>query len=112
MKRVCWDLEEAVVLFDLYFRNGKHLDIPEEDIARLSQILIIRGQRLGWHINEKFRNISGLRLQLACIHFVVTDGAEGMANASKLFYETYDLIQNQPDRFEDILHKFYQKYTI
>lgn len=112
MTRIRWDLEEAVALFDLYLSVGKHLDIPEKDVARLSQILIVRGQQLGWDIDDKFRNISGLRLQLACIHFVVTNGTEGMANASKLFYETYDLIQNHPERFKEILYNFYQKYNI
>lgn len=85
MKRVCWNLEEAVALFDLYLSVGKHLDIPEKDVARLSQILIVRGQQLGWNIDEKFRNISGLRLQLACIHFVVTNGTEGMAMQASCF---------------------------
>ena len=50
-------------------------------------------------------------MQLACIHFVVTNGAEGMSNASKLFYDTYELIQNKPEKFEAILEGFYRKYT-
>lgn len=32
MIRVRWELEEAVALVDLYFKNGASLSIPEEKL--------------------------------------------------------------------------------
>ena len=89
--KVKWELEEAVALFDLYFRFGRCLNVPKDEIKNLSFIYIKRAKRLGLHIDDKFRNEAGLSIQLACVHYVVTNGAEGMSNASKLFYDTYKL---------------------
>ena len=45
------------------------------------------------------------------MHYVVTNGAEGMSNASKLFYDTYKLYHEEPDKFNLILCDFYKKYA-
>lgn len=45
------------------------------------------------------------------MHYVVTNGAEGMSNASKLFYDTYKLYHEEPDKNNLILCDFYKKYA-
>lgn len=50
------------------------------------------------------------RLPFCWIHYVVTDGKEGMSGASKLFYQTYDLYKNNPENFQKICNHFYDKY--
>lgn len=109
--KVKWELEEAVALFDLYFRFGRCLNVPKDEIKNLSFIYIKRAKRLGLHIDDKFRNEAGLSIQVACVHYVVTNGAEGMSNASKLFYDTYKLYHEEPDKFNLILCDFYKKYA-
>lgn len=110
MIRIRWELEEAAALFDFYFRNGSTLSIPLEEIQLLSAMYQNRAKSLGLVTDEKFRNQAGLRLQLACVHYVVTNGLQGMSNANKLFYQTYDLYQKNRVCFEQIVHEFYQKY--
>lgn len=110
MIKVKWELEEAVALVNLYFENGKSTDVPLERLKALSQLYAKRANALQLAIDDKFRNVAGLKIQLACIHYVVTNGNEGMSNASKLFYQTCDLYWEDPDRFNKILRSFYEKY--
>ena len=51
-------------------------------------------------------------MQLGCIHYVVTSGKEGMSNASKLFYDTYELYKKDAGMFQRILEEFYRKYSV
>lgn len=111
MIRVRWELEEAVVLVDQYFQKDYYLNISDEEIDRLTQMYINRANDLGILIDEKFRNASGLKIQLGCIHYVVTDGEQGMQNASKVFYKAYELYQNNRDEFNDLVKDFYEKYS-
>lgn len=110
MIRVRWELEEAVALMDLYFGCGATLSVPNDELLKLSQIYRNRANILGLDVDDKFRNLSGMKMQLGCIHYVVTDGKEGMSGASKLFYQTYDLYKNNPENFQKICNHFYDKY--
>mgnify|MGYP001078384147 CR=1 FL=1 len=85
MKRVKWDLEEAVVLLDFYIKSGCTLNINRDKLEELSLVLNKRAKIKGIVVDEKFRNISGLSMQIGCIHYIATDGKEGFSNASKIF---------------------------
>ena len=106
MKRINWELEEAVALFAYYFKSNK----TNEELEKLSQAYQKRAILNGLQIDEKFRNINGLNMQLGCIHYVVTNGKHGFSSASKLFYDTYDLYQNNYDVFMKIFTNFKQNY--
>lgn len=110
MIKVQWAVEEAVALFDLYFQHGSKMNLPMDEVEKLSEIYNKRAKALGLDVDEKFRNISGLKLQLACIHYVVSGGRKGMSAASKLFYNTYQLYQTNPKEYRTILTDFYSKY--
>lgn len=110
MIRVNWELEEAVALFDLYFQHGGEINIADEQLTALSQAYQRRADQLGLLVDEKFRNLAGLRMQLACAQYVVTDGQKGLSAASRLFYQVYELYQQDPVRFEEIKKQFYHKY--
>lgn len=64
----------------------------------------------GLKVDNKFRNLSGLRMQIGCIHYVVTSGREGFSNGSKLFYQVDDLFHTKLEIYQMILNEFYQKY--
>lgn len=112
MIKVKWELEEAVALFDVYFKNDGNLNVSEDILGNLTEMYIKRAKDNGIIVDEKFRNLSGLKIQLGCIHYVVTDGKEGMSNASKLFYDTYELYKNDAEKFQRILKEFYRKYSV
>ena len=110
MIRVQWELEEAVALFDVYFKNGASLSTPEEKLSEISKAYHNRANQLGLVVDEKFRNLNGLKMKIGCIHYVVTQGKSGLSGASKLFYKTYELFRNEPIRFRKIADEFHDKY--
>ena len=110
MKKVKWDVEEAVALMHLYFDNDCKIYVDSEQIESLSKILRKRAAILGFDVDDRFRNVTGLEMQLACIHYVVTDGKEGLSNVGTLFYETYDLYLKNLKIFERIYDEFIEKY--
>lgn len=110
MKRVNWDLEEAVALYDLYFKSGQTLSVDKNKLEQLSEILNRRAQLKGWIVDNKFRNVTGLSMQIATIHYIVIGGKEGLKNSSKMFREVYDLYKEDPEKFDRMVKKFYLKY--
>lgn len=38
MKRIRWQLEEAVALYDVYVKNGRKLVVPKEKLEYLNHI--------------------------------------------------------------------------
>ena len=110
MKRIRWELEESVALMNLYFCSGAKIPVNQDELASLSSIYLKRASMLGYEVDEKYRNVNGLNMQLACIHYVVTEGREGFSSVSKLFYDTYDLYKNNRTKFNDILDEFNKKY--
>lgn len=109
--RIKWDVEEAIALFDLYFTLPDDSDLKEKKIAELSKIYNNRARILGLEVDEKFRNKAGIKMQLACIQYVVTNGKYGLSDASELFYQTHKLYKEYPQMFHLILHEFYRKYS-
>lgn len=110
MKKVNWSVEEAVALMNLYIENDSKIPVDENKVENLSNILKKRAEILNLEIDEKFRNIAGLNMQLACIHYVATDGKEGLSGASDLFYDTYELYLSNKKIFLRIYNDFNQKY--
>lgn len=110
MIKVKWDVEEAAVLIDFYLKH-QGLSHSKEELSVLTRLFRKRAIAKGITIDEKFRNGSGLSMQLGCIHYVATDGKEGFSNASKLFYDTYSLYQTDAERFNQIVQGFYNQYA-
>lgn len=111
MKNISWDIEEAVALYALYFNNYVTGSITDECYMNLSDKLNRRAKILGLNVSNTFRNLNGLKMQIQCIHHVVTDGNEGLANTSKLFYDVYEMYKNNHQQFCSILNDFNLKYS-
>lgn len=100
MKRINWAVEEAVALYDCYFRNNGKLPVPEEELIALNKMYVKRANMLNLDFDEKFRNKAGLSMQLACIKGVITNGEEGLSGAAKVLVDTYDLYLNSRNSFD------------
>ena len=106
-----WDLEESVALYDLYIKNGFNPSVPQFEVLALSRLLNKRAQILGIPITSTYRNENGLKMQLQCIEYVVSNGDHGLSCTSKLFNDTWKLYQEDKDKFYAILDSFYKKYN-
>ena len=108
MRPIKWDLEEAVALFSLYFREDGKVSI--ENIRAFSEKCQRRAKLLGMNVNEKYRNETGIKMQIHCIEYILTEGKYGLPNASKLFYDTYELYNSNHEKFQEIATCFEEKY--
>ena len=108
MIRVNWAIEEAVALYNLYKTSG--YPIPKSKLSKLSDVLNFRAEKLGIDKDEKFRNVSGLNMQSACIHYVVTDGNSGLSSTNRLFSQVDKLYNCDREKFDTILKDFTDKY--
>lgn len=111
MKRIRWTLDESIVLVDAYIKNGQKMPLPAYETLRISELLNRRAKILGLEVDDKFRNKAGLNMQVACIHYVFTDGAEGLSNANDMFYKAYNLYTRDRDEFYKVLDAFYKQYS-
>lgn len=111
MKKVKWDLEEAVALYDLCVKNGKFSDVDSKSITKLSMLFKKRARILQLDIDDKFRNEAGMNMQIRCIQYVVTNGEEGLSKVGKIFYDAHHLYVADRKKFDAILNEFYQKYN-
>ena len=110
MIKVRWDLPEAVVLLDVLLENWGRTSVQEEKLAELSEMYKRKASAAGIHYDEKFRNLAGLKMQLACMQYIVSNGQEGMPNAGKIFYEAFKLFQDDPHEFRRIKESFYEHF--
>ena len=97
-------------MYDLYFKSGATLSVDTEKLNELSANMKNRAAVKWVQIYEKYRNITGLTMQIGCIHYVVTDGKEGLSNISKIFYEIYDLYKKESMESNQLIEEFYCKY--
>ena len=106
--RIKWSLEEAVVLLEYFFVSRG--ECKDSELQTIRNMMIKRAIEMKIAYDEKFRNITGLRMQLGCIEYVVTDGKSGLQNAARIFNDAYDLFQENRPKYYMILSEFYKKY--
>lgn len=86
------------------------MSIDDDVLIELSKKYQKRAEAEKLEVDDKFRNLTGLKMQVGCVHYVVTEGREGLSNASKLFYDTYELYKSDSQKFYEIVEEFYRKY--
>ena len=111
MKRIKWDIEEAVAIVDLYFRFEKgFISDLNAELMRLSEKLNRRADILGIVHDEKFRNLNGMKCIFQNVRYCATGGEVGLSNVSRLHKQTVELYFNDRKKFDEILNSFREKY--
>lgn len=99
-----WDLHEEILLVDLYYKNKNGLiQNYDEKVEMLSSVLNKRADLLGIIKDEKFRNVTGIKMKLQNIAFVDSLGELGLSSVSELDKEVVNLYKNDSSKFNDIL---------
>lgn len=101
-QRIPWDMSEAVILLDALIaaREGK---ISRKDaIESVSSELRIRAKRRGVEVDDIFRNINGITLQMSTMEYVLTNGEKGMKKSPmpKLFQDVVAMYWNDRAAYE------------
>ena len=112
MIKANWEIEEAVMLVDLYYSNKDTSSYKlRENVERLSSLLRKRAEILDMNIDDKFRNIEGIIMKLENLRYLDTNGMKGLSNYSKIDEEAFLLRKNKPEEFTKIIGEFCNKYA-
>ena len=95
-----WEFDEEILLIDLYNNSIFHTDSENDSaISALSILLRNRAAKLGYVVDEKFRNIAGVKMKLHNIEYIVTDGSRGLSAFSEMDQAIYQYSQKCPQEF-------------
>ena len=100
--RVPWDCYEVALLFSTYERVADGADCSTE-AARLSETLRALARRRGVSIDGTYRNVNGMKMQLANVQYLFTDGQKGLSGASAMIRQMYDLYKTNPADYQTVL---------
>lgn len=100
--RIPWSQHEVALLFDAYLRAAKGADL-QQTAAQLSVTLREMAQRTGVDIDETYRNVNGIKMQLANVQYLFTGGVKGLSGASGMIRQMYEQYQADPSKYQSIL---------
>jgi len=101
--KIKWDVYEAVLLIDAYRKIESGEWDRDYAIEKVSSDLRQKAINAGYKIDDVFRNKNGIAMQLGCIQYAFTDGAKGLRNTSKLFYEAVKIYKSDSTKYEYLL---------
>lgn len=103
--RILWDKEEALILLDglLSVLDGEQPRL--EVVKSVSEELRKRAVDKGIEIDEVFRNINGISMQMSVMEYIYTDGERGLKKSSMppLFKEVVTLYKTDRPIYEKLL---------
>lgn len=76
-------------------------------IVAVSSKLRSRAKRNGIEVDDIFRNVNGITLQMSTMEYILTDGEKGMKKSSmpKLFQDAVAMYQNDRATYEKMLRE-------
>ncbi len=102
--RIPWDRYEVALLFSAYERVADGADISQEAV-RLSETLRALAIRRGASVDDTYRNINGMKMQLANVQYLFSDGQKGLYGASAMTRQMYELYKANHAEYQIILKK-------
>lgn len=109
-QNISWNKYETALLIDSYLRI-KAGDVKKRNaVLALSARLRNRMLLNGIEISEKYRNESGVVLQMSSIDFLFTNGQHGLKSSNALFTEMYRLYHSDHYQFNVILAQAEKMY--
>ena len=113
MRKVRWEIDEAVAIVNLYYKYKNNLisDL-ETELRTLSQMLNKRADILGIEHEDKYRNYTGVKMIFYNVQYVDTNGEDGLSCASQMIHQAVEMYKNNKDDFLKILNAFENRYGI
>lgn len=105
VKRIPWDMHETTLLIEAYFWIQDGYIDKSVAIEIISEELRRKAQLAGYEIDDIYRNLNGIRMQMLGIQYIVTNGKTGLRNRSKLFVDIVNLYNDKPEEFKKILQE-------
>lgn len=81
--RIPWSQHEVALLIDTFLRVEEGADLGQA-AERLSLTLRKLAIQAGQTIDDAYRNVNGMKMQLANVQYLFTDGQKGLSGASTM----------------------------
>lgn len=106
-QRVPWDMSEAVIMLNALIAAREGRMSRKDAIVAVSSELRSRAKRNGIEVDDIFRNVNGITLQMSTMEYILTDGEKGMKKSSmpKLFQDAVAMYQNDRATYEKMLRE-------
>ena len=105
--RIPWDRYEVALLINTYERVADGADIHSE-AERLSTTLRSLAIRKGLSIDDTYRNVNGMKMQLSNVQYLFTDGQKGLSGASSMICQMYKMYRSNYTEYETVLKEAIQ----
>lgn len=105
--RIPWDRYEIALLFHAYEHVMDGADINKE-ATELSSVLRQLAIQRNIAIDDTYRNVSGMKMQLANVQYLFTDGQKGLSGASMMIRQMFDLYKANYAEYQAILKEAIQ----
>lgn len=104
-QRVPWDMSEAVIMLNALIAAREGRISRKDAIESVSSELRTRAKRNGVEVDDIFRNVNGITLQMSTMEYIVTNGEKGMKKSPmpKLFQEAVTMYRNDRVIYEKTL---------
>lgn len=101
-KRIAWSRHEVALLFRAYeeLADGAELNRVAEDLSKTLRTMAFRA---GQEVDETYRNVNGMKMQLGNVQYLFTNGQKGLSGASVLIRQMYEIYTQRPAEFQNIL---------
>lgn len=106
-QRVPWDMSEAVIMLNALISAREGRMSRKDAIEVVSSELRARAKRNGIEVDDIFRNVNGITLQMSMMEYILTDGEKGMkkSSMSKLFQDVVAMYRNDRATYEKTLRE-------
>ena len=102
--RVPWDKFEVALLIQAYEQceNGEDLSQTADELSKTLRSL---ATQRGIIIDDTYRNVNGMIMQLGNVQYLFSEGKKGLSGASTLIRQMVALYQSKPAEFQQILEE-------
>lgn len=106
-QRVLWDMSEAVIMLNALISAREGRTSRKDAIEAVSSELRTRAKKKGIEVDDIFRNVNGITLQMSTMEYILTDGEKGMkkSSMSKLFQDVVAMYRNDRATYEKTLRE-------
>ena len=102
--RVRWNQNEVALLIDAYIRVEDGADLGQT-VEWLSQTLRKLAIQSGQEVDENYRNLNSMKMQLANVQYLFTEGEKGLSGASAVIRQMYELYKSNYAEYQTILEE-------
>lgn len=104
-QRVPWDMSEAVIMLNALISTYEGKISRKEAIESVSLELRARAKKNGIEVDDIFRNVNGITLQMSTMEYILTNGEKGMKKSPmpKLFKDAVAMYRNDRVVYEKTL---------